>query len=180
MKKIIPVITLLIMLICLASCSDNNVNSSASSTTGETENATSEDQLPEVEASEVPTPSPTEEGDIDDYYIQILDATQDVDSDGNSVLIVSLKYTNNNNETNSFSSSVTIFAYQNEEMLNQAFMGDRDEYNINGFIEDVEPGDTIDVDIAFILADEESPVKVDINQIISDNSINLTKTFELD
>ena len=91
---------------------------------------------------------------LGDYEILYKDACIMEDAYGNDALVLTLDYTNNSDETDSYLWSVTETATQNGEMLDIAIV--YTDYDILAAVtddqmEDVEPGQTMQIQSAFVL-----------------------------
>ena len=114
---------------------------------------------------------------LGDYEILYKDACIMEDAYGNDALVLTLDYTNNSDETDSYLWSVTETATQNGEMLDIAIV--YTDYDILAAVtddqmEDVEPGQTMQIQSAFVLQDTTSEVEVEFEQVFGTKSGKIT------
>lgn len=114
---------------------------------------------------------------LGDYEILYKDACIMEDAYGNDALVLTLDYTNNSDETDSYLWSVTETATQNGEMLDIAIV--YTDYDILAMVtddqmEDVEPGQTMQIQSAFVLQDTISEVEVEFEQVFGTKSGKIT------
>lgn len=119
-------------------------------------------------------------GIIDDkYYIEVLSARKSKDYSGKDVVIISYRYTNNSNETQSFMFAFNTQVFQNNVELESAIVTNDKSYNSENSLKDIKPGGTIEVQEAYILQDD-SPVTVEVGPLFSfgDDTV-ISKIFTL-
>lgn len=114
---------------------------------------------------------------LGDYEVLYKDACIMEDTNGNDALVLTLDYTNNSDETDSYLWSVTETATQNGEMLDIAIV--YTDYDILAAVtddqmEDVEPGQTMQIQSAFVLQDTTSEVEVEFEQVFGTKSGKIT------
>ena len=121
----------------------------------------------------------TDEGDLGDYHVKILDAETGLkDYDGNRVIGVKYEYTNNGDENMMFDVAVNAQAFQDGVQLELAFMDEfSDEYENSS--KEVKPGTTLTCEMYYALTSD-SEVEVEVSELISFGDAKLTKTFTLE
>ena len=120
----------------------------------------------------------TDEGDLGDYHVKILDAETGLkDYDGNPVIGVKYEYTNNGEENMMFDVAVNAQAFQDGVQLELAFMDEfSDEYENSS--KEVKPGTTLTCEMYYALTSD-SEVEVEVSELISFGDAKLTKTFSV-
>ena len=120
----------------------------------------------------------TDEGDLGDYHVKILDAETGLkDYDGNPVIGVKYEYTNNGEENMMFDAAVNAQAFQDGVQLEFAFMDEfSDEYENSS--KEVKPGTTLTCEMYYALTSD-SEVEVEVYELISFGDAKLTKTFSV-
>ena len=120
----------------------------------------------------------TDEGDLGDYHVKILDAETGLkDYDGNPVIGVKYEYTNNGEENMMFDAAVNAQAFQDGVQLEFAFMDEfSDEYENSS--KEVKPGTTLTCEMYYALTSD-SDVEIEVSELISFGDAKLTKTFSV-
>ena len=120
----------------------------------------------------------TDEGDLGDYHVKILDAETGLkDYDGNPVIGVKYEYTNNGKENMMFDIAVSAQAFQDGVQLELAFMDEcSPEYENSS--KEIKTGATITCELYYELASE-SDVEIEVSELISFDDAKLTKTFSV-
>lgn len=135
---------------------------------------TSEDQGSSSASSE------EKKTNLGDYKIEIKSSRLTEDFEGKKVIVVTYGFTNHSENATSFMVAVDDEAYQNGVGLNQTlFVKDSDPYDSGNQTKDIKTGASIDVEIAYDLNDETTPVEVEVKELISFNDSKVTKTFEI-
>lgn len=127
----------------------------------------------------VGTQEPTEEGDLDGYYVKILDSETGLkDYEGNPVIGVKFQFTNNSDEATSFGLAVYSKAFQDGVELETAIVSNSsDEYD-NSW-KDIKKGVTLTCEQYYILTNDTSNVELEVEPLLSLSSATLEKTFQL-
>lgn len=131
-------------------------------------------------SQEEPTPSEmTDSGNLGDYHVEIKDGVLAEDYNGEPALIVTYSWTNNSEETTNAMVSISEKAFQDGVELESAIIMDTSVYDSGASMKDVRPGTSIDVQCAFELANQTSPVEVELSELFnfSKNSEMVGKTF---
>ena len=88
------------------------------------------------------------------------------DYKGNPALLVNYSFTNNSDKKQSFMTAIKDAAFQNGIGLNDAItMGD--EYDAQLQMKEIMPGKTLNVQAAYSLDDTETPVEIQISELLS-------------
>lgn len=101
------------------------------------------------------------------------------DYQGKPTLLVNYEFTNNSDDKQSFVMAIKDSAFQNGIGLNDAItMGD--EYDSQTQMKEIMPGKTLNVQAAYVLDDTETPVEIQISELISfDDTLIDTFTVNL-
>ena len=118
-------------------------------------------------------------GSITNADITIEDAKV-IEYDGVPVVIVSYKYKNTGSAESAFTGRAKAEAYQDDNKLASLVITGVEGVTMLGLSENIQEGETITVQEAYRLRDEETPVVIEVSDaILSENvSEGLTKTFE--
>lgn len=170
-KKILAIFAASMMLVAmLAGCgSSDNSTASNNAASGSAESA---------QTAKKTNDSPSEEGDLGDYHVKILDAETGLkDYEGNPVIGIRFEYTNNAAEAAAFDVATYAKAFQDGIELETAILDDvSDEFN--NMMKDVKTGATITCEQYYKLSSN-SDVQVEVTELISLSDQKLEKTFKL-
>lgn len=175
MKKLI--VLALVVAVFLSACSSgNNSSSTPQSVVPESTPAPVSSTPPEPESE--PEPTSSDEGDIGNYHVKILDATYGVDYAGKPIVVVNLEFTNNSASTAAFLFTTDVKAFQDGVELDGLVMVmDSSVYDASLAQKELKTGATLVVQSAFHLSSE-SPIEVEVTELMAfGNTTTLTKTF---
>lgn len=166
MKKRVAIIlfgSLLALSLCACGGDDT-----ASTTQGETADATTTDETQE--------PVDTSSATVGDYEVSIGDASMISDDyTGEEAFLVNLTFTNNGEETTSPMLALMVEAYQDGVQLERAIIGSED-FDAGSESLNVQPGGSNEFQLVFTLTSE-SPVQVIAQEFLGDGT-QATKTFD--
>lgn len=118
-------------------------------------------------------------GDLGAYHVEIKDATLVRDYEENLAMVITYAWTNNSEETTSAMMTILEKAFQDGVELDNAMIFDSSLYNAEMSSKDVRPGTTIDVQCAFTLTSETSPVELELSEAFSwTNNDKVTMNFD--
>ena len=121
-----------------------------------------------------------EDTNLGQYKVEIKSSRLVKDYEGDSVIIVKYTFTNNADEPASFMFAFEDNAYQDGVGLNKAFMlDDGAKYNSDNQTKDIKKGSSIDVEVAYELNDNKTPVDIEVERLFSFDDSKITKTFKL-
>lgn len=115
--------------------------------------------------------------EVGDYLVSVVAYRKTTNYEGKPVIVLKLGFTNNSNNSEIFSLSVDLTAFQNGIELESAIMLE-DEYDSHTRHAYVKPGAGVTVYCAFIL-DDDSPVDFEVQESFSFNDELYTFTIEL-
>lgn len=118
---------------------------------------------------------------LGDYIIEIKECRLAKDFEKKPVVIVTYSFTNQEDDSAaSFAAAIEENVYQNGVGLNECYFLD-DSYNYNGenATKEIKKGATIDVDVAYVLNDETTPIDVEVKELFSFSDKVITRQFEL-
>lgn len=116
---------------------------------------------------------------VGDSYI-VIESFRISENYGDPVIIVNYKFTNNSDEPEAFSYSVSANAYQNGiELDTPIVIDDETEYQFDIKYSDVQPGVTTDVEIAYNLRDFISDVTIIVTDRYGVGNQEIRKTFDI-
>ncbi len=160
MKKILISLLLIVSLLgCLASCfeSDNGGDQGSGSASSGTSNSS-----------------------LGNYEIVIQSCRLATDYQGDAIIIVKYKYTNNDSDPTAFYLAVNAEAYQDGIGLNECyFPDDSANYSSDNQMKEIKQGATLYVEVAYTLNNTTSDVEIEVEELFSWSSKKITKTFSI-
>ena len=114
---------------------------------------------------------------LEDYELLYKDACIMTDSDGNDAVVLTLDFTNNSKESASYIWSINETLVQNgEELEVAAVITDYAAFAtaVDKQFEDVAPGETLEVQTAYVLKDAAAPIKVTFEQLFGKKNGTIT------
>lgn len=112
-----------------------------------------------------------------DYAVSIDSAVVTTDYDGDPALVVTYSWTNNSSEATSFAAQLLPKCFQNGVQLDSAFVVDG--VDSNGYVNELKPGASSTVQLAYELADQ-SVVTVEVVPVINlNNAVLATCDFDV-
>ena len=114
---------------------------------------------------------------LEDYELLYKDACIMTDSDGNDAVVLTLDFTNNSKESASYIWSINETLVQNgEELEVAAVITDYAAFTtaVDKQFEDVAPGETLEVQTAYVLKDAAAPIKVTFEQLFGKKNGTIT------
>lgn len=119
-------------------------------------------------------------GNIGNYIVTI-DSFRITENYGEPIIIVKYSFTNLSEEADSFLYSISAEAYQNGVELDTPILVDSAaNYSFENENAKIEPGITIDVEVAYELKNLNADVKVVVKERFDKGGNKITKTFSLD
>lgn len=162
MKKRKALLTLLVIavfvLFAVASGSSETVDQGSDVVTTEVDNAT-----------------------LGDYSVEIDSCRLAKDYEGNAVVIVKYIFSNvSGDNATSFMVALDENVYQNGIGLNETyFVDDSANYSSDNQMKDIKKGASIEVEVAYELNDQETPIEVEVSELFSFSDKVITKTFSI-
>lgn len=117
-------------------------------------------------------------GNLDGYPVEIKGAALANDYDGNQAIIVTYSWENSGEETTSAMSSFLEKAFQEGVELDSAVVEKSDIYDSDLRWKDIKPGTTFEVQCAFVLRNDSSPVEIEITKAFSFGDDVVAREFE--
>ena len=117
-------------------------------------------------------------GALGDYAVEIGDYALTKTYDGKDAIVISMKYTNNSDESMSYMSSLMASAFQDGVELSTAIIMD-DTYDAESQMKELKTGASIDVQVAYELSNTTSDVEFEVEEFISFSDAKVEKTFAI-
>lgn len=146
------------------------------------EDTTSSNNNTEPEKNEtVATVPPVVDNMLGEYRVTIDSCRLATNYSGEDIVIVKYLFENVKDEDNSsFMWSVNDEVYQNGVSLKTAYaVSDDYNYDSSNKSKDIKIGVTLEVEVAYILNDNVSPIEVEASEYLGFNDKKITKTFDL-
>lgn len=174
--KAISIILILIILGCIAGATGDNNKSN-----NKTEETSSTAIVQSDAISEKSNTASEGEGEIGKYYVKIGNHEITKGYNGSSILLVTVAFTNNNDEAKAFLYNLECKAYQNGvELTTPISSYGINNYNWEDKSKEVQSGVTYEFNLAFEVSDTTQPVNIEISPSFSSKySQKVTKTLEL-
>jgi hypothetical protein len=116
------------------------------------------------------------QGTLGDYAVVIESMTVENDYEGNPAAVITYSFTNNGDDEQSFLTALSAEVYQNGVQLQTAIM---DDVDTSSSMTNIKPGVTLEVVEAYSLNDDTSPIDVEVSELFSMSSDEVTKTFDI-
>lgn len=159
-RKTLALLLGVVMAFGLTACGGSSVP--AEDSTEESE------QVEQIEEESAGLPS---EGDVGAYHVALTGCAFNTDYDGNNIIVVTYDFTNNSEETMSPLVGVYIQAFQNGIELEHGFVMDTAVCDVGIEQKEIKPGATLTgCQTCFVLTSE-SPVEIEVSDIISDPTV---------
>lgn len=172
-KKLVAVLVSVVMMLALLTACDDS--SSSSMSTQQSDRAASSSTANSSDEEQ----ATTDEGDIGDYHIKILDAETGIkDYEGNPTIGVKFEFTNNAEDATSFDAVIYACAYQDGVELDYTAT-DTESEEYNNAERNIKKGVTIVCEQYFVLTSDKSDVEVEVEEAFSFGSTKLEKTFKI-
>lgn len=126
-------------------------------------------------------PSGSVSGDLGDYTVSVVSYKLSEDYQGASAVVITLGFTNNGKDTDSFMGAISCKAFQDGIQLETAIISGEDSGSGSSQMKKVRPGAGTTVSVAYVLTSETSPVELEIEEFLSfsddkiETSIDITK-----
>lgn len=165
MKRLIAAVLCICLIVSLAACN--------------TESGTNDNNSAKQESRIIKDGKPVT-GEIGAIQISIEGYALTKDYQGNDAIVIYYEYTNKGENPVSFLTTISRVASQNGEELSAATLIDPDvTYDIQSSMQQVEKGQTIPVQTAFILKDTTSPVNIELQGFGEAANQKVEKVFTL-
>lgn len=134
-------------------------------------------------AQSTPTASQTAEtadGEtLGDYSVSVTGYTLAKTYEGKDAVVVTYHWTNNSEDTTDFMAAFNTMVYQSGTACGTAIATSDSGYSVDSQTEDVNPGESLDVQMAYLLQDTANPIEVDVFESMSTSNQAVTQTFDL-
>lgn len=164
-----------------SSASSGSSNKSQGTKPSTSNSQTQTNTKPQTQAP-APDPKPaavSDSGDLGDYYVNIKEAYTVQDYEGNPAIVVTFSWTNNSDKTTSSAVALYMKAFQGGVQLDNALIFDTDLFDSSGYLKDIRPGASLDVQQAFKLRNNSSDVEIEVSELISFSDDIVGTTFKL-
>lgn len=162
MKKTITFITLFaLLLLTLCSCVDTGNTQDQGSGSASSNNSSN--------------------SNLGDYNVIIESCRLATDYEGEPIVIVKYKFTNNSDEPACFAWSLEYNAFQDGVGLNECYFADDSaNYSSDNQNKKIKKGASLSVEVAYELNDSTTDVEIEVSELISFSDKTITKTFSID
>ncbi|MBO5105570.1 MAG: DUF5067 domain-containing protein [Clostridia bacterium] len=170
MKKVFLYLLSVILILTILSGCMNNDNETLSSTASKND----------ISSNETALKNETTNGDLGEYNVNIKSCRLAKDYEGKDIVIVNYGFTNNSDNSASFTFAISDKVFQNGVGLNKCYTAaDSAKYSSDNQSKDIKKGATIDVEVAYNLNDSTTPIEVECSELISFSDEKVTKNFNI-
>ena len=118
--------------------------------------------------------------DLENYSVVIESSRLSTDYEGDAIIIVKYKFTNNDDDPASFAWSLNYDAFQNGIGLNECyFAADSANYSADNQTKEIKKGASLYVEVAYELNDSTTDVVVEVSELVSFSDKKVTKIFSI-
>lgn len=117
--------------------------------------------------------------ELGDASIEIGDFKLSKTYEGKDAIIINMKYTNNNEDAQSYMTSMLGKAFQDGVELSYAIIMDTDSYDAETQMKEVKKDTSIDVQVAYELSNTTSDVEFEVEEFLGLSDKKATKTFRI-
>lgn len=126
------------------------------------------------------SPDNSSNSTLGDYEVEIDSCRLATDYEGDAVVIVKFKFTNNGEEPASFYFSVDCNVYQDGIGLNEAYvLSESANYSADNQTKDIKKGASLYVEVAYELNDSTTDIEVEVCEYFSFSNKKIVKTFKI-
>lgn len=170
MKKIIYLISVIILVIfIITGCMDNK-----------SENSSSTNSKNEISSVDSASKSETANDVLGEYQVDIKSCRLAKDFEGKDIVIVNYSFKNNSDTATSFTLAINDKVYQNGIGLNKCYTAaDSAKYSSDNQSKNIKKGTALDIEVAYTLNDTSTPIEVECSELISFNKNTITKKFNI-
>lgn len=169
MKKVLYLLTFILVFTALAGCM-NNDNETLSSVASKNNLSSNE------------TVSKTEkiEGALGELVVNIKGCRLAKDIEGKDIVIVNYGFKNNSENATSFTFAISDKVFQDGVGLNKCYTTDKSaKYSSDNQSKSIKKGASLDVEVAYTLNDSTTPIEVECSELISFSNDKVTKKFNI-
>ena len=121
-----------------------------------------------------------ESGKLGNFEVKIVSARIAESLFGDPIVIVKYAFTNNGDDSAAFSYSLSTDVFQDGIGLDKCYLvSDSANYSSEAQQQEIKPGVTIDVEVAYTLNDTSTSIDVQVSEFMSLNEKTVTKTIEI-
>lgn len=120
------------------------------------------------------------DGDIDEYHVSLLSMEVMSDYKGDPALVLTILYANNSEKAKPYMTAIMTKLFQNGVQLERAISVKG--IDTQGQMSDVQPGASLELKIAYSIADANAPVEIEFGRYIdlSANPLKIVGTFNIE
>lgn len=120
-------------------------------------------------------------GRLGDYKARIESYALVKDSYGNDAVIINYRWTNNAEDDTAFFYAITDKVFQDGVECEKAMISDNIDYHGYDAVKSIKPGETLKLQLAYVLHNIKSPISVELKEAADTDSKapKVTRTFKL-
>ena len=118
-------------------------------------------------------------GTLGDYSVSITGYALAKTYEGKDAVVVTYNWTNNSQDTTDFLSAFNTMVYQDGAECDTAIVTGDSGYSADNQTKDVNPGESLDVQAAYLLQDRANPIDVSVYEFMSTTNETVAQTFNI-
>jgi hypothetical protein len=130
-------------------------------------------------AAETPSSETAGSGTLGEYSVSITGCAPAKTYEDKDAVVVTYSWTNNSQNTADFLSAFNTMVSQNGVKCDTAIVTDDSGYNADNQTKDVGPGESLDVQVVYLLQDTANPIDVSVFEFLSTTNETVTQTFDI-
>ena len=156
---------ILVLLLALSACGGESVEQPS--------------EEPNAQNTEPASSTESSSATFDQIAVEIKDAHLSTDYEGNPAIVITYSWTNNSDDANMALVTTMGNAYQGGIGLETAIIMDDPYYDSDLYSTQIQPGATLDVQVAYVLRDTTSPVMFELEQFLNMSDAKAVKEFDI-
>lgn len=140
------------------------------------------EMMPDMSSSnnESSTKNETTDASLGEYDVKIVGYRLAKDYEDKDIVIVKYNFKNNSDNSASFTFAISDKVYQKGIGLNKCYtVADSANYSSANQSKDIKKGASIDVEVAYNLNDNSTPIEVECSELISFSDNKIRKSFNI-
>ncbi|MBE6728531.1 MAG: DUF5067 domain-containing protein [Ruminococcaceae bacterium] len=131
-------------------------------------------------SNESATKNETTDKTLGEYEVNIKSCRLAEDYEGKNIVIVNYNFKNNSDDSTSFTIAIDDKVYQDGVGLNKCYTAaESAKYSSDNQSKNIKKGASVEVEVAYYLNDNETPIEVECSELISLSDDKITKNFNI-
>ena len=130
-------------------------------------------------ATETSTPETAGSGTLGEYSVSITGCAPAKTYEDKDAVVITYSWTNNSQNTTDFLSAFNTIVSQNGVKCDTSIVTGDSGYSVDNQTKDVGPGESLDVQVAYLLQDATNPIDVSVFEFLSTTNETVAQTFDI-